>query len=121
MSILILGDRGNLGSQLTKIFKTDYETISLDKEDLDVLDFPLLSSTIREIRPNLIINTVAYNAVDKCEDPLEYKLALKLNQELPGILADLALENGSTLIHYSSDYVFNGVFEKKEFSEIDTP
>jgi dTDP-4-dehydrorhamnose reductase len=121
MSILILGGRGNLGSQLTKIFKADYETISLDREDLDVLDFPLLISTIREIRPNLIINTVAYNAVDKCEDVAEYKLALKLNQELPSVLVELALESGATLIHYSSDYVFNGVPEKIEFSETDTP
>lgn len=121
MSILILGGRGNLGSQLTKIFKADYETISLDREDFDVLDFPLLISTIREIKPDLIINTVAYNAVDKCEDPVEYKLALRLNQELPGVLADLSLESGATLIHYSSDYVFNGVPEKIEFSEADTP
>ncbi len=121
MSILILGGRGNLGSQLTKIFKADHETISLDKEDLDVLDFPLLSSMIQNTKPSLIINTVAYNAVDKCEDPVEYKLALKLNQELPGVLADLALETGATLIHYSSDYVFNGIPEKIEFSETDTP
>lgn len=121
MSILILGGKGNLGSQLTKIFKVDHQTISLDRDDLDVLDFPLLSKTIRELKPDLIINTVAYNAVDKCEDPLEYSLALKLNQELPAILADLALENRATLIHYSSDYVFNGTAEKVEFNEYDTP
>lgn len=121
MSILILGGRGNLGSQLTKIFRADYDTISLDREDLDVLDFPALSAKIHELRPELIINTVAYNAVDKCEDPLEYKIALKLNQELPGVLADLALEIGAILIHYSSDYVFNGTAEKMEFVETDTP
>lgn len=121
MSILILGGRGNLGSQLTKIFRADYNTISLDREDLDVLDFPALSAKIYELRPELIINTVAYNAVDKCEDPLEYKIALKLNQELPGVLADLALEIGAILIHYSSDYVFNGTTEKMEFVETDTP
>jgi len=121
MSILILGGRGNLGSQLTKILKPDYETISLDREDLDVLDFPLLAEKIRALGPELIINTVAYNAVDKCEDPLEYKLALKLNQELVAVLADLALESGVTLVQYSSDYVFNGTPEKIEFSESDTP
>lgn len=121
MSILILGGRGNLGSQLTKVFKADYETISLDREDLDVLDFPLLAEKIRELNPELIINTVAYNAVDKCEDPLEYKLALKLNQELVEVLADLALESGVTLVQYSSDYVFNGTAEKIEFAETDTP
>lgn len=121
MSILILGGRGNLGSQITKIFQNDYKTISLDREELDVLDFSLLSEQIRELRPELIINTVAYNAVDKCEDPLEYKIALKLNQDLPRVLAELSLENGATLIHYSSDYVFNGTAEKTEFSETDIP
>lgn len=121
MSILILGGRGNLGSQLTKIFQVDYQTIALDRTELDVLDFPLLTSYISDLKPELIINTVAYNAVDKCEDPLEYKLALKLNQELPGVLADIALEYGATLIHYSSDYVFNGTDEKMEFIETDIP
>lgn len=121
MSILILGGRGNLGSQLSRIFQADYETISLDREELDVTDFPHLVSYISELAPELIINTVAYNAVDKCENPLEYKIALKLNQELPGVLADLALEKGITLIHYSSDYVFNGTNEKTEFVETDTP
>lgn len=121
MSILILGGKGNLGSQLTRVFELDYETISLDREDLDVLDFSLLSSKIRELKPELIINTVAYNAVDKCEDPSEYKIALRLNQELPAVLADLALESSAVLIHYSTDYVFNGVPEKNEFIETDTP
>lgn len=121
MSILILGGRGNLGSQLTKVLMADYETVSLDREELDVLDFKLLSEKITELKPELIINTVAYNAVDKCEDPLEYKVALKLNQELPGVLADLALENKAVLIHYSSDYVFNGTAEKTEFVESDIP
>lgn len=121
MSILILGGRGNLGSQLTKVFSADYETISLDREDLDVLDFPLLKAKVFELKPDLIINTVAYNAVDKCEDAAEYKIALRLNQELPGVLADLALEKRIALIHYSSDYVFNGTKEKMEFTEDDTP
>lgn len=121
MSILILGGRGNLGSQLTRVFSADYETVSLDREDLDVLDFPLLKAKVDELKPELIINTVAYNAVDKCEDPAEYKIALKLNQELPGVLAELALEKRIALIHYSSDYVFNGTSEKIEFTETDTP
>jgi len=121
MSILILGGRGNLGSQLTEIFKTDYEVISLDREDLDVLEFTRLEARIAELRPELIINTVAYNAVDKCEDPSEYKIALKLNQQFPAILADLALKYGAILIHYSSDYVFNGTADYGEFVETDTP
>lgn len=121
MKILILGGQGNLGTQLAKVFAVDFETISWDRDDLDVLDFPLLSKRINELAPDLIINTVAYNAVDKCEDKKEYEIALKLNAELPAALADIALHLGATLIHYSSDYVFNGTEEKKEFAEIDTP
>jgi len=121
MKILILGGRGNLGSQLTKVFSTDFETISWDREDLDVLDFPLLISRISELGPELIINTVAYNAVDKCEDKKEYELAYRLNADLPGVLADLSRRLGAVLIHYSSDYVFNGVEEKQEFAEEETP
>jgi dTDP-4-dehydrorhamnose reductase len=121
MKILILGGRGNLGTQLTKVFAVDFETVSWDREDLDVLDFPGLIEKISELKPSLIINTVAYNAVDKCEDKKEYELALKLNAELPAVLAELARRLRAVLIHYSTDYVFNGTEDKKEFIESDTP
>jgi len=121
MKILILGGRGNLGTQLTKVFSEDFETISWDRDDLDVLDFPALVERVTELRPSLIINTVAYNAVDKCEDKEEYKLAYKLNADLPALLAELALRLGAVLIHYSTDYVFNGVENKREFTETETP
>jgi dTDP-4-dehydrorhamnose reductase len=121
MSILILGGQGNLGTQLTKIFSVDYETVSWDREEFDVLDFPLLNVKIRELAPTLIINAVAYNAVDKCEDKAGQEIALKLNRDLPARLADLARELKAVLIHYSTDYVFNGVENKQEFIESDTP
>jgi dTDP-4-dehydrorhamnose reductase len=121
MPILILGGRGNLGSQLTKLFFADYKTISLDREDLDVLDFGALSAKIHELAPELIINAVAYNAVDKCENKDSLVEALKLNVDLPEFLADLALEIGAVLIHYSSDYVFSGTEQKQSFSEEETP
>jgi len=121
MKILILGGQGNLGTQLVKIFSVDFETISWDREDLDVLNFPLLKEKINELAPDLIINAVAYNAVDKCEDQKEYEIALKLNAEFPAVLAEIARQLGATLIHYSTDYVFNGTEDKKEFAETDTP
>jgi len=121
MTILILGGQGNLGTQLTKIMATDYQVVSWDRDDIDVTDFSLLRKKIRELHPAIIINTVAYNAVDQCENPEEYKLALILNRDLPGVLADLALELKTLLIHYSSDYVFSGTETKKEFVETDTP
>jgi len=122
MAILILGGRGNLGTQLTKIFAEDYPVISWDREDCDVSDFISLAEKMRSLKPEIIINAVAYNATDKCEnDKNEFELALKLNCDLPGKLADLARELGAVLIHYSSDYIFSGTADKKEFSEDDVP
>lgn len=121
MKILILGGQGNLGTQLKKVFAEDFETISWDREDIDVLDFSALNNSINELKPDLVINAIAYNAVDKCEDKKEYELALKLNAEFPGVLAEIVRNLGATLIHYSSDYVFNGTEDKREFTEDDTP
>lgn len=121
MPILILGGRGNLGSQLTRVFAEDYDTISWDHEDLDVLDFKLLEDRITTIRPELIINTVAYNAVDNCETKDGVIDARKLNIDLPSKLADICLKFGITLIHYSSDYVFSGTKEKQFFVEDEIP
>ncbi len=121
MSVLILGGRGNLGTQLTKVFAPDFETVSWDKEDFDILDFDLLSKAISDLKPDLIINAVAYNAVDKCENKEDYVLAHKLNAKLPGFLAELSRYLKAVFIHFSSDYVFNGIDEKREFSEEETP
>lgn len=121
MPILILGGQGNLGTQLTKIFSADYVTVSLSREDLDVLDFSALTALISRMKPELIINTVAFNAVDRCEDADGYAAASQLNIRLVSVLADLALELGSILMHYSTDYVFNGIFDKQEFDESETP
>jgi len=121
MLIVILGGQGNLGSQLVNVLEPDYQVLSWDREDLDVLDFSLLRSKLLAVQPEVIINTVAYNAVDKCEEKTEQPTAFKLNRDLPGHLADISLELGAILVHYSSDYVFNGTEEKLDFLETDTP
>lgn len=121
MPILILGGRGNLGSQLKKSFSDDYKTVAWDRDDFDVLDFELLREKILELKPRLIINTVAFNAVDLCENKDGFTKALKLNAELPAVLADIALTIHAVLIHYSSDYVFNGTDDKQFFLEHETP
>ena len=111
--ILILGAQGNLGSQLMRILGNDFRLLCWDREDIDVTNTEKLKKKILEHRPNVIINTVAYNAVDKCEESdEEFLLAMKLNAELPGKLADLALELDAIFVHFVSDYVFSG--DKKE-------
>lgn len=108
MSILILGGAGNLGTQLKKSFVSD-NIVAWDREDLDFLDFAELRRRLIELKPDVIINTAAYNAVDKCEtDEAEAALAWKLNRDLPGVLADYCLEHDILLVHYSTDYVFGG-------------
>lgn len=115
MKTLILGGRGNLGSQLVKQFPG---ALALDGDDFDILDFSLLSQKIRDFAPTLIINAIAYNAVDRCEnDEKELALAYRLNRDLVSVLATLAASLEAVLVHYSSDYVFSGSLDSPEFSE----
>lgn len=119
MKIIILGAKGNLGSQLMQN-NDSLDLTGLDRSDLDFLDFLALKDKLDELNPAVIINAAAYNAVDKCEeDEDEFALALRLNQELPAQLAKWCLKNKARLIHYSTDYVFSGTQEKPEFFEED--
>jgi len=106
--VLILGKKGMLGQELVRIFgKGDYDVTAWDKEDIDVLNEKDLQEKISALKPEIILNSVAYNAVDKCEqDKGELELAKKINGYFPGQLAKIAKEIGATLVHYSTDYVF---------------
>lgn len=82
---------------------------------VDVTDFAAAERRIRAYAPEIIINAVAYNAVDRCEESdEEYAKALLLNAEVPGFLARLAKDMNATLVHYSSDYVFDGALEENK-------
>ncbi len=106
MKVLITGAKGNLGLQLQKAF-SDCEVAAWDSEELDITDREEVIKKISLIKPDVVINAAAYNAVDKCEeDELEYELAKKINGYAAGYLADAALENNACLIHYSTDFVF---------------
>lgn len=119
--ILILGAKGNLGAQLVEVFSPNYEVIAWDRGEIDITDRDLMIKKITELKPELVINAAAYNAVDKCEaSDEEYELAKKINIDGPKFLAEACLKTGSTLIHYSTDYVFDG--EKKfGYAETDEP
>ena len=111
MKILILGSEGNLGTQLVKVFESDRENelIAWDREQIDVRDEELINKKVSDLKPDLIINAVAYNAVDKCEaSDDEYNLAKELNIDVPRYLARAALDNKALFVHFSSDYVFDG-------------
>jgi dTDP-4-dehydrorhamnose reductase len=121
MKIVVLGGQGNLGSQLNIVLDSDHEVYSFDKEDFNALDKEILAKVLSDISPDLVINTIAYNQVDNCEDEKKYQDALMLNRDLPAHLAQLALKLDFILAHYSSDYVFNGLESKSAFSESETP
>jgi len=121
MKILILGAKGNLGQQLVKVFTAAGEVIAWDRGEIDITDRELMLKKISEVKPELVVNAAAYNAVDKCEsDDEEYDLAKKINIDGPKFLAEACLKTGAVLIHYSTDYVFDGR-KKSGYLEIDEP
>ena len=105
MKILILGAKGMLGCDLMKVFAS-HEIIGWDVEDLDLTDFALTAQKITNLKPELIINAAAYTAVDDAETNRE--IAMKVNGEVVGNLAKIAKKLATPIVHYSTDYVFNG-------------
>jgi dTDP-4-dehydrorhamnose reductase len=121
MKILILGAKGNLGQQLNRVFGVDNVVIAWDKGEIDITDRELILKKVSDVKPNLIINAAAYNAVDKCEESdAEYELAKKINIDGPKYLAEACLNIGATLVHYSTNYVFDGK-KKRGYEETEEP
>lgn len=113
--ILIIGAKGMLGQELVKLFKKDecYKITAWDRENLDISSQKEVDKKIVALNPKIIINAAAYNAVDKCEeDKNENKLAIKINGQAPGYLAKITKKIGAVLVHYSTNYVFDGSLEK---------
>lgn len=111
MKILLLGAKGNLGTVFVNsaLDFPEHVFIGWDKEDLDATDKSLLDKKISELKPDIIINTVAYNNVDQCEtSEVAAELAEMLNVTLVRNLAEISIDHKCTLVHYSSDYVFSG-------------
>jgi dTDP-4-dehydrorhamnose reductase len=104
--ILVIGDTGQLGQEFPPILQPLGEVVSVGRKTVDLTQPEAIRSLIREIAPNLIINAAAYTAVDRAES--EPELATAVNATAPGILAREAQKQGSFLIHFSTDYVFDG-------------
>jgi dTDP-4-dehydrorhamnose reductase len=104
--VLLFGRTGQLGWELAQRLATLGELTVLGSSDVDFLRPEAIRSAIRAVGPSLIVNAAAYTAVDKAE--AEPDLAWAINAEAPGILAEEAVRLGSVLVHYSTDYVFDG-------------
>ena len=116
--ILLLGNTGQVGWELHRSLLTLGELVALDFPAIDMANPDSIRSVVREHQPNLIINATAYTDVDKAES--EPELAMAINGTGPGILADEAKRLKGALIHYSTDYVFDGT-KGEPYTEEDEP
>jgi dTDP-4-dehydrorhamnose reductase len=106
MKILLIGSNGQVGWELQRALMPLGNAIALGRDGIDLAQPDRIRQRIREIQPHLIINAAAYTAVDRAES--EPELAMLVNGIAPGIIAEEAKLIGAGVVHYSTDYVFNG-------------
>ncbi len=104
--ILVTGVNGQVGFELARTLQGLGRVVALDRAALDLADLSQIRSTVRELKPSVIVNPAAYTAVDKAETDVD--AAMRLNAEAPRVLAEEAERSGAVLVHYSTDYVFDG-------------
>ena len=118
MKIVLLGKNGQLGWEFQRTLPILGEVISLDREQLDLCDLDAVQKILSELKPSLIINASAYTDVDGAET--EFDLAMKTNGLVPGVMAEISRKLRAVLIHYSTDYVFDGR-KNASYTESDLP
>ncbi len=106
MKILLTGCAGQLGRELKRSLASLGELVACDRRQLDLTQPETLRDTVRAVAPTVIVNAAAYTAVDKAES--EPAMAEAINATAPAILGEEARRLGALLIHYSTDYVFDG-------------
>jgi dTDP-4-dehydrorhamnose reductase len=111
MNILIFGKDGQLGKAFRALIDSgnlsmDYQIQYVGRDDCDLSQVEKVSALLSATKPDLIINAAAYTAVDKAETEVE--LANAINARAPEVMAQYAATHGATLLHYSTDYVFDG-------------
>jgi dTDP-4-dehydrorhamnose reductase len=116
--ILLTGANGQVGWELQRALAPLGEVIALDRSRLDLSRPDALRETVRAIAPDAIVNAAAYTAVDRAES--EPELARAINAIAPGVLAEEAHRLDAVLVHYSTDYVFDGT-KPKPYTESDSP
>lgn len=117
-TILLIGKNGQIGWELNRCLLTLGDIIAVDYPDIDLTRPDTIRRWVRETKPNLIVNAAAYTAVDQAED--EPDLAMVVNGVAPGILAEEAKKIDAVLVHYSTDYVFDGK-KRIPYTEEDEP
>jgi dTDP-4-dehydrorhamnose reductase len=113
---LLTGASGQVGSELVRALAGRADVAAYDRRSLDLTDGAALSRAMREVKPALVLNAAAYTAVDKAES--EEAAAHAVNAVAPGILGEEARRCGALLVHYSTDYVFDGT-KREPYLETD--
>jgi dTDP-4-dehydrorhamnose reductase len=118
LKILLTGRNGQVGWELERALPAFGALIATDRCMLDLADSGAIRRAMREIKPDVIINAAAYTAVDKAES--EPSVAMQINGVAPGVLAEEAQRAGALLVHYSTDYIFDGE-NPSSYTENDAP
>jgi dTDP-4-dehydrorhamnose reductase len=105
-AILLTGADGQVGFELEQLLAASGDVVRADRKMLDLADADATVAVVRSVNPSLIVNAAAYTAVDRAES--EPDLARAVNARAPGILAEEARRADAVLVHYSTDYVFDG-------------
>lgn len=118
MRILLTGKNGQVGWELQRTLAPLGSIIAPDRETLDLRSTDTIRKIMREVRPDIVVNAAAYTAVDRAEN--EADVAMAINGTAPGVIAEEAQRIGTFVVHYSTDYVFDGG-KNTPYSETDTP
>jgi dTDP-4-dehydrorhamnose reductase len=116
--ILVTGKNGQVGADLASLLPRVGKVIALDRQQLDLRNINDIRRTIQDLRPHLIVNAAAYTSVDKAEN--DEAAAQAINAFAPAVIADEAKKIGAVVVHYSTDYVFDGL-KGLPYEEADLP
>jgi dTDP-4-dehydrorhamnose reductase len=118
LKILLTGRNGQVGGELQHTLAALGNVIACDRHTFDLGNLGQIRGAMRDLRPDVIVNAAAYTAVDRAES--EPEKAMQINADAPGIMAEEAKKIDATLIHYSTDYVFDGT-KREPYIEKDEP
>jgi dTDP-4-dehydrorhamnose reductase len=118
VKILLTGMTGQVGSQLHALLANAGQVVVADRKTLDLASRDSMVAAVRALKPDLIVNAAAHTAVDRAES--EPEAAMAVNATAPGVLAEEAKRLGAALVHFSTDYVFDGT-KAEAYVEEDAP
>jgi dTDP-4-dehydrorhamnose reductase len=118
MKILLIGKNGQVGWELRRTLAPLAEVVAVDYPEINFTDAAALRQLVAATRPNVVVNAAAYTAVDKAET--EKELCHQINATGPGILAEEAKKLNALMVHYSTDYIFDGT-KQTAYVETDAP